>query len=687
LHLLLLSIAVVIIYLSSLPGEFIWQDHQDIASGGLRLLDGEDWQRLWNLPIEQYRQRLGGWVDTGAAGDWRPLLVISYSLDWWLWDGCTTCYRVENLLWHLLSVIGLYALGRQVLQKRRNGRRTALWATALFALHPLDVSVVSWAGGREELLATTLSVWTLVLFTRLRVTKLSQQRRHYWLAGMLVLFVLALLSGADALLVPPAALLLSWFSLRERGRHHLFSLSQERLIGLALLCLLCLPYLFYRWSVVPFDLHTPYPGEGPWEALGSQVTLFWHYVSLVLLPSEPVLSDSWPISGFGPGAVLGLFATLFVIAATAYGIWRHHPAAFGVAWFLLWLLPDSGLLPLQQYYNEASLYPASWGLLFAVSYAATRLWRPIGRQLSRGSEAIVFVPLLLMVGTMTALSNARWWDDERLFQSEVDLDPYYLNGRIALAERALQLQQPMEAVHHLLNAVEGSEKPQFTAEWQAGRAYSRLSQAEFELALFRDARKHAEQATKLMPNQAQPWYWLGSAELALGDIPNALAALRKARERQPEDHHTLARLGTALIRDGQIEQGLALLEPNLDEIDDQELEALAIGRMAQGDPAAAIEHLQVALSQQESPSRRARLAWARWQSGDRQGARKDIAKALADDPTAAYAQQVARLMGYDKEAENLEGLPESLETATRAGMDEEKGLAPDHPLTDGQDKH
>jgi len=392
-HLLLLAIAVFIIYLSSLPGEFIWQDHQDIAAGALRLLDSEDWPRLWSLPIEQYRQRLDGWVDIGTAGDWRPLLVINYSLDWWLWDGCTTCYRVENLFWHLLTVIGLYALGRQVLQKRRNGRRTAFWAAALFALHPLDVPVVSWAGGREELLGATLSIWTLVLFTRLRVTTISTQGRRYWLAGMLALFALALLSRADALLVLPAALLLSWFSLRERGRRHLHSLSRERLAGLVLLCLMGLSYLLYRWFAVPFDFHSPYPGDGLWEALGSQITLFWHYVGLVALPSEPVLSDSWPISGFGPGQVLGLFAALFMVAATTYGIWRHHPAAFGIAWFLLWLLPDSGLLPLQQYYDEANLYPASWGLLFALTYGATRLWRPIGRQLSRGSEGVVFIPV------------------------------------------------------------------------------------------------------------------------------------------------------------------------------------------------------------------------------------------------------------------------------------------------------
>lgn len=663
LHLLLLSVTVLVIYLSSLPGEFVWQDHQDIEGGALRLLSSEDRQRVWSLPLEQYRQRLDGWVDSGAAGDWRPLLALNYSLDWWLWDDCTTCYRMENLFWHLLSVIGLYALGRQVLERRRNGRRTAFWAAALFALHPLDVTVVSWAGGREDLLTAALSIWTLVLFTRLRATVVSSRRRRYWLAGMLVLFILALLSGTNALLVPPAALLLSWFSLRERGRHHLHSLSHERLAGLALLCLLCLPYLLYRFYVVPFDLHSPYPGDGLWEALGSQVTLFWHYVGLVPMPTEPVLSDSWPISGFGPGPVLGLFGGLLLVAATAYGIWLHQPAAFGVAWFLLWLLPGSGLFPLQQYYNESNLYPASWGLLFAITYGAMWLWRPIGRQLARGSEGIVFIPVLLMVGTMTALSNARWWDDQRLFQSEIDLDPYYLNGRIVLAERALQNRQPIDAVNHLLNAVEGSKKPQFTAEWRAGRAYSALSRAEFELALFKDARIHAQQATTLAPNQAQPWYWLGSVDLVLGDIDAAIAALQKARERQTNDPHILARLGAALILSGEIEQGLQLLEPNLAVADGQILETLAIARIEQGDYTAAIGHLENALGEREVATRRARLAWARWLAGDREGAHKDIAQALKDDPAAEYAQDVAARMGYGKETENLEALPASLEGA------------------------
>ncbi len=51
----------------------------------------------------------------------------------------------------------------------------------------------------------------------------------------------------------------------------------------------------------------------------------------------------------------------------------------------------------------------SWGLAFAVAYGLFLLWRPIGRQLFAGSEAVVFVPLILVLGVITGFSNARWW--------------------------------------------------------------------------------------------------------------------------------------------------------------------------------------------------------------------------------------------------------------------------------------
>lgn len=642
-HLSWLVLAVSLAFLSSLPGSFVWRDHQDIVSGALRLLNSEDWSLLWTSSSDQYRERIEGWVSSQSSGGWQPLLVLNYSLDWWTWGECAGCYRAENVFWHLLTVMGLYALGRHLLYRRRHGKRTAFWAALIFALHPLGVSVVAWSGGRSELLFGAFSVWALVAFSRLPATTASDTARGAgWLPASLLFTAAALLVSSHALLILPATMLLSWFSLRERGRRRIGSIAPERWRAMALIAGIGLLYLTYRIGMIDFDQGAGYPGDSWRATTGTLIQLFWHYIGLVFFPSEPLLSDSWPIVMLGPAQVAALLGIILLLALVAVGVYRSHPVAFGAAWFLLWLLPGSGLFPLTHLYAESQLYPASWGLVFASSHIIMQLWRPLGRQLMSGSEAIALAPLALALTLFTGLSNARWWSDDTLFQSEVDIDPYYLDGRIALAEQALMHNRPQDANAHLLNAMDGSEKRQFTGHWQAARAYSGLSEAHLRLALYQEAKRYAERAIAVAPQKALPWYLLGSSELGEGRIEESLTALQAASERLPNNPRIQARLGAALIMQGGISEGLALLAPHAEIADAQELEALARAAMSRQAYPAAIDYLQRALQREETPQRRAMLAWARWLKGDMDAAREDLRLSLqAASPAPAYVEWVA----------------------------------------------
>ncbi|MBT8428981.1 MAG: hypothetical protein KJN79_03620, partial [Gammaproteobacteria bacterium] len=174
-HVLMLGLLVLIVYASALGGDFVWSDREDILQGAHRLTSLSDLPAALSSSRQGYRARVTGGSTDNAAGSWQPLTLLSNSLSWGLWGDCAFCFHLENILLHGLLVVGLYALGRHLLSQRRHGNRIAAWAAALFAVHPAAVTSVTWIGGRPYLLAAVLSVWALVIFSRLQATTKSRQ--------------------------------------------------------------------------------------------------------------------------------------------------------------------------------------------------------------------------------------------------------------------------------------------------------------------------------------------------------------------------------------------------------------------------------------------------------------------------------------------------------------------------------
>ena len=120
-HIWALVALSLLVYVSALPGEFVWTDHQDILQGEYRLTDWNDVGDALTLPASQYRARFDGAAPDLQKGAWQPAAILSNTLSWWLWGDCKVCWHLETLLWHLLVVIGLYVVGRQVLAQQRLG--------------------------------------------------------------------------------------------------------------------------------------------------------------------------------------------------------------------------------------------------------------------------------------------------------------------------------------------------------------------------------------------------------------------------------------------------------------------------------------------------------------------------------------------------------------------------------------
>jgi len=641
-HIWLLLTAVLIVYASALAGGFVWSDHEDILQGQHRITAVSDVADAFSLHRSQYRARFDGAAPELNSGSWQPVTILSNSISWILWDNCALCWHLENIFWHMLVVIGLYVLGRHIYVNHRHGNGMAFWSAMLFAAHPAGISSVTWIGGRPVLLAAALGITSLAIFSRLQATTNVQRNHHFrWLIGAFICGLTAMLSAESAYLLPVAALLIAGFSAKQKGRSFIAGIAPMRWQGLLLLFSTLGIVLLYRslW-LGGLDFSGTYPSDSLLNNLGTGLRHLWHLIDQTLLPSEPVISDAWKISaGWDAGEVAALIGTVLLIGGTVFGLKLGHPVAFGTAWFLIWITPGVGLFPSEHYHTEQTLYLATWGLIFGLVYLVTRAWRPVGRQLARGSEAIIFSPILLVLIIVSAFSNARWWQHNRLFEGEIASDPHYIEGRVELAKSALLEQKPIDGLNHMLTAIESSNNKKYTGYWDKANGYRVLGQIQMQMALFNDAQGSFETATETRPSSALNWQLLAQSQIELADYSDAEAHLLKALAIRPQDQTIKADLGVCYVGLEQYAKGRKLLESALHDKsvgNFQRYSALAKGLIKENQFNLAIPHLEAALKRREDSSTRAGLALSHWKLGQRDQAYENLSMAMQAEDSSSY---------------------------------------------------
>lgn len=83
------------------------------------------------------------------GGYYRPLIIFSFMLEYFLWKLNATGYHIVNVLIHLCNVLLVFNLLKLVLKKTN----IAFYAALFFAVHPVQTSAVTYISGRTDLLA------------------------------------------------------------------------------------------------------------------------------------------------------------------------------------------------------------------------------------------------------------------------------------------------------------------------------------------------------------------------------------------------------------------------------------------------------------------------------------------------------------------------------------------------------
>jgi hypothetical protein len=135
----------------------------------------------------------------------RPLLLVSFLADKYVWGLQESFMHLENILFHLLNVLLLFAIARTCSSAAdQRSPLLPLSAALLFALHPINSEAVNWISGRTDLLAC--------FFVLLCAFLLLKRDAGLFSTIMAALCLLtACLAKETAIFFLPAALLVPFF--------------------------------------------------------------------------------------------------------------------------------------------------------------------------------------------------------------------------------------------------------------------------------------------------------------------------------------------------------------------------------------------------------------------------------------------------------------------------------------------
>jgi len=574
--------AGLLAYHNSLNGPFILDDRFSIV-------DNRTIRHLWPLG-----KVLLPPADSMVGG--RPVVNLSFAVNYALGGLNVWGYHVFNLAVHLLAGLTLYGIVYRVLRLPRLTERfraasgpLALAVAVLWTVHPLQTGAVTYISQRCESLMGLLYLLTLYCFLR----GTEAQRPGRWFALSVAACVLGMASK-EVMVTAPVMVLLADRTFVAGSFQEAWKRRWRLYVALAAPWVL-LAGLMSGVTVRAVNL----PPGVRWPAYAlTECRAVAHYLRLAVWP-HPLVFDYGIENMIVRNAAQAVPAALLLLLlglAVLGGLVRRPAIGFLGAWVFVILAPSSSLLPVggspmaehRMYLSLAGVVAAAvvgayalgkrvfngqqgamTGWLAGGTLAVALAWLTIQRNRDYGSELSIWRDTVEKCPDNARAHNDYGFhlsqagdvpDAIREYEQALQLQPDYAeaqtnlgnalaaSGRIAEAiaryQQALRI-NPRYAEAHLnwgAALAQQGRIPEAIGQYeQALQAKPDSAQAHLELGLAlalqgrnQEARDHCQEAVRLEPDSAEAHYSLGLALEQLGRNREAIAEYQEALRLKPD---------------------------------------------------------------------------------------------------------------------------------------------------------
>jgi len=433
--LIICFVLVFLIYGNTLSGDFVFDD-RSIANHYPLFED------INNLPKVAL---MGYWTE--ESGLYRPVVLISYALNFAFFGPSPSSFHLINLLLYAFVGYLLYLLIRRIFPKKE---KLAYLFPILFLALPIHTEVVANIVGRAEMLA--------LLFSLLTFLELSRNKSNFWKAGFW--FLLALGSKEIAIAVLPISLFIIFY--KNKGCFNRKNIW-DYLSPLIILFTSAFAYFAVRFLVLGqyFFSNNATIVENPLkfvsfgERIATSFKILFLYIKKSLFGFNLCSDYSYnqiPVSKsfFNLETLLGLSIFLFFIFSLIFFLKRFPVLALGSAFFIFPFLPASNLFfAMGTIMGDRLMFFPSVGLCLYLAQGLIWLYNIKSNKFFHFLSIALIVCLFCFYGAKSFVRSFDWFTEKKLFISAAQCAPesvlsrsnmgtvYYFEGRYKEAEEEI----------------------------------------------------------------------------------------------------------------------------------------------------------------------------------------------------------------------------------------------------------
>ena len=577
-----LTVLGIVAYGNGLTNSFHFDDIEGIVfNPSLR--------ELRNIPA-YFTQPMIFRLTTGL--DWRPVLQITYALDYAL-GGDPVVFHATDLLLHVVTAWFIFLIVAENLKQTPVSGQSVIpvfWIAAapavLFVVHTANSQTVNYSWARSSMLAALFYLLAFYCYLRGPFHQ-GAPGRAGWHVGGLGAFALGLASKATVASLPLILLVYEALMLNRSGENPftLYLKQPRRLLKYLPTIAVLGAYIVVRRLVThrvigAFDASVG--GSYRKIYLLTQFRAWMYYLKLYLWP-DPLIVDypgfGWSRSLSDPGVLVAL-AMILAIVIAAWAVRKRDPLlSFFTCWFFIALLPEASIIVRPDAVTGHRPYLAYAGLSVVAVLLGLKVVSAPWRKFAPSRRVaiacgVAFAVIVVALTAATIRRNLDWRSDLTLWSDVLKKDPSNVRAHMNLAVQYMHDAEYVRA-RELLDSAIRLEPNRAEAFFHRGKLNEiignydeALNDLNHTLTLkpgmlifawiyrgdiyrkmgrYDDALADYERAARANANFAEAYYGIAMVYWERKELPQATAACRKFLELEPNDARSYICLGGLLM--------------------------------------------------------------------------------------------------------------------------------------------
>jgi tetratricopeptide (TPR) repeat protein len=483
----------------------------------------------------------------------RPLLNLSFALNYAVGGLGAQGYHYTNLVIHLLNGLLLYGICRRTLTLdsipqalRADAVILSFFIALIWELHPLGTAAVSYIAQRAESLSATFYLATLYFFIR----SFCAERKSRWYLFASVASCLIGLGCKETLGTAPIVVLLydrcfltgNFRSAIRSKPVYYVSTAGTWLVLLAMIVAVGGPR---------GDAHSLDTISTMWSYARSQPEGLIRYLQLGLWPN-PLVFDYGPFTGYSLASAWPFFLAVFaLLLLTVYALVRYPRLGFVGSWFFVIIAPSSTVIPLfTQIWGEHRMYLP---LISEIVVLALLLHRFV--------SSILRYPILVAgaasLGLLTIERNRDYQSARGLWGDTLNKCPQNSRAHLSLGS--------IYEDEGLTSAAVSEYREGLRLDPLSHRAHAVLGRILTKTGALNEGLEHLHRAVQIKPGNAEMHRQLGDGLRRAGASNKALIEYCQALMLDPSDTYARAAMGTLYLLSNQYPRAIEELRTAVDQ--------------------------------------------------------------------------------------------------------------------------